>query len=65
MIRREKRSAQLKANVPTSLRETYEQFIANDPRTTLSDYVYDVLQEHAAVRLAKETMLHGHQRGQQ
>jgi len=64
-MRAEKRSAQLKAYVPTSLREAYEQFIANDPRITLSDYVYSVLEEHAAARIARETMRRGYQRGQQ
>ena len=54
MANREKRTAQLKAHVPHSLRQIYEQFVAGDPRLTLSDYLYEVLEEHAAVRIAKQ-----------
>lgn len=53
---RPKRSAQLKAHVPADLREMYEKFVSDNPRITLSDYVYSVLEEHAAMRIAKQTI---------
>jgi len=51
---REKRTAQLKAHVPVSLREQYELFVSKHPTLSLSDYVYCVLEEHAAVQIAKQ-----------
>lgn len=51
---REKRTAQLKSHVPQSLREQYELFVSKHPSLSLSDYLYVVLEEHAAVQIAKQ-----------
>lgn len=54
---REKRDAQLKAHVPQSLREQYELFVAQQGNViSLSDYLFGVLEEHAAMRQAKQRM---------
>lgn len=52
---REKRTALLKAYVPPSLRQQYDLFIEEDRKViSLSDYLYEVLEEHAAMRIAKQ-----------
>jgi hypothetical protein len=54
-LTREKRNAQLKAHVPQSLREQYELFVREQGNViSLSDYLFGVLEEHAAMRLAKQ-----------
>lgn len=54
---REKRTAQLKSNVPPSLRQQYELFLAEQGNViSLSDYLYGVLEEHAAIRIAKQKL---------
>jgi hypothetical protein len=51
---REKRTAQLKTHVPQSLREQYELFVAESNVISMSDYLFEVLEEHAAMRIAKQ-----------
>lgn len=54
-MKREKRSAQLKAHVRPSLRQQYELFVRESSNViSLSDYLADVLEEHAAMRIAKQ-----------
>lgn len=54
---REKRTAQLRTNVPPSLREQYELFVAEQGNViSMSDYLYGVLEEHAALRIAKQKL---------
>jgi hypothetical protein len=62
-MRREKRSARLVAHVPHSLREQYEMFVAEGKVISMSDYLFGVLEEHAAVRVVKQKI--GRRAGQQ
>lgn len=54
--RREKRTAKLQGYVPPSLRAFYEELVANHPRKSLSDVVYEALEEQAAMRIAKQNL---------
>lgn len=54
MTGREKRTAQLRTNIPESLRKQYELFVAESNVVSMSDYLYEVLEEHAAMRIAKQ-----------
>jgi len=56
MPMREKRSALLKAYVPQSLRDFYEEQIAKHPQKTLSDVVYEALEDQAAMHIAKQKL---------
>lgn len=50
-MRREKRVAILKAHVPQSLKEQYELFVEEEgAMVSMSDYLFGVLEEHAAVK---------------
>lgn len=50
-MRREKRIAVLKAHVTPELKEQYELFLQDEPRTvSMSDYLFGVLEEHAAMK---------------
>ena len=54
--RREKRTAKLQGYVPPSLRAFYEELVANHPTKSLSDVVYEALEEQAAMRIAKQNL---------
>jgi hypothetical protein len=52
-MRREKRTAQLKAHVPPSLREQYELFKAEEANgnvLSMSDFLFGVFEEYARLR---------------
>lgn len=51
---REKRTAQLKGYVPPSLREHYEGKVTG--RKSLSDLVYEALEQQAAIEIAKQKL---------
>lgn len=53
-MKREKRTAQVKAHIPHSLREQLELFVAESNVISMSDYLHEVLAEHVAVRIAKQ-----------
>lgn len=53
-MRREKRTAQIKAHIPESLREQLELFVAESNVVSMSDYLFEVLAEHAAEKLSKQ-----------
>lgn len=56
-MRREKRTAQVRANIPPSLREQLELFVAESNVISLSDYLYELIDEHVAmksVRISKQ-----------
>lgn len=54
-MRREKRSAQVKAHIPPSLREQLELFVAERGNViSMSDYLHEVIEEHVAMRIAKQ-----------
>ena len=53
--KREKRDAPVKAHIPRSLREHLEQLRAQrGPIVSMSDYLHEVIEEHVAIRLAKQ-----------
>lgn len=48
---REKRTAQVRANIPPTLKEQLELFVAQQGNViSMSDYLYEVLEEHVAVK---------------
>jgi hypothetical protein len=47
---REKRSAQVKAHITPSLREQLELFVAQGNVLSMSDYLFEVIEEHVAVK---------------
>lgn len=49
---REKRTAQVKAHIPQSLREQLELFIQESNVVSMSDYLHEVIEEHIAIRSA-------------
>lgn len=51
-MRREKRTAQVKAHIPPSLREQLELFVAESNVVSMSDYLHEVIEEHIAMRTA-------------
>lgn len=52
---REKRTAQVKAHIPPSLREQLELFVQEEGSViSMSDYLHTVLEEHVAMRIAKQ-----------
>jgi hypothetical protein len=53
-MRREKRTAQVKAHIPQSLREQLELFISESNVVSMSDYLHEVIEEHIAMRIAKQ-----------
>jgi hypothetical protein len=59
-VRREKRTAQVRANIPPSLREQLELFVAESNVISLSDYLYELIDEHVAmksVRISKQKIV--------
>lgn len=60
---REKRSAQIKAHITPSLREQLELFVAQSNVISMSDYLFEVVEEHVAMRIAKQKI--GRRIGQQ
>lgn len=50
-MRREKRTAQVKAHIPESLREQLELFCAESNVVSMSDYLFEVLAAHATKRM--------------
>ena len=51
---REKRTAQIKAHIPPSLREQLELFVRESNVISMSDYLFEVVEEHVAMRIAKQ-----------
>ena len=51
---REKRSAQIKAHITPSLREQLELFVRESNVISMSDYLFEVVEEHVAMRIAKQ-----------
>jgi hypothetical protein len=63
---REKRSAQVKAHITPSLREQLELFVAQGNVLSMSDYLFEVIEEHVAmksIRISKQKI--GRRVGQQ
>jgi hypothetical protein len=61
MPHREKRSAQVRANIPATLKEQLELFVAEEGKViSMSDYLFGVLEEHVemktAMRIAKQKL---------
>ena len=55
MPSREKRTAQVKAHIPESLREQLELFVAEEGTVvSMSDYLHRVIEEHIAIRIVKQ-----------
>jgi len=55
-MRREKRTAQVKAHIPQSLREQLEMFVQESNVISMSDYLHEVIEEHVAMRIAKQRL---------
>ena len=52
---REKRTAQVKAHIPQSMREQLELFVAEEGNVvSMSDYLHRVIEEHVAMRIVKQ-----------
>lgn len=52
---REKRTAQVKAHIPHSLRQQLELFVAEEGTVvSMSDYLHRVIEEHVAMRIVKQ-----------
>lgn len=54
---REKRTAQVKAHVTPALREQLELFVSESNVKSISDYLFEVLEEHVAykaIRISKQ-----------
>lgn len=50
---REKRTAQVRANIPPTLKEQLELFVAEEGNIiSMSDYLFEVIEQHIAVRSA-------------
>jgi hypothetical protein len=49
-MRREKRTAQVKAHITPELREQLELFVAESNVVSMSDYLFEVIEEHVALR---------------
>lgn len=56
-MRREKRTAKLQAYVPPSMRKQLELFAKERSNViSLSDYLFELVEEHIAVRTVKQTL---------
>ncbi len=53
---REKRSAQIKAHVTPALREQLELFVQESTVVSMSDYLFNLVEEHVATRIAKQKL---------
>lgn len=53
-MQREKRTAKVSGYVPPSLREFYEELVADHPRKTLSDVVYEALERNRVMVIAEQ-----------
>jgi hypothetical protein len=54
---REKRSAQVKAHITPAMREQLELFVSESNVKSISDYLFEVLEEHVAyksIRVSKQ-----------
>jgi hypothetical protein len=50
-VRREKRTAQVKAHITPELRQQLELFVAEQGNVvSMSDYLFEVIEEHVALR---------------
>lgn len=47
---REKRTAQVKAHITPTLREQLEIFVRQSNVTSMSDYLFEIIEEHVAVQ---------------
>ena len=59
-MQREKRTAQVKAHITPTLREQLELFVAQEGNVvSMSDYLFEVIEEHVAmrsIRIAKQRL---------
>lgn len=58
-MRREKRTAQVKAHITPTLREQLELFVAESNVTSLSDYLFELIEDHVAyksIRISKQNI---------
>lgn len=59
-MRREKRTAQVKAHITPALREQLELFVAQQGNVvSMSDYLFEVIEEHVAyksIRVSKQKL---------
>ena len=62
-MRREKRTAPVRAWILPSLKEQLELFVAESNVVSMSDYLHEVIEEHIAMRIAKQKI--GRRIGQQ
>ena len=54
-MRREKRAAQVRANIPPSLKQQLELFVEEEGNVvSMSDYLHRVIEEHVAMRIVKQ-----------
>lgn len=51
---REKRTSQVKAYITPTLREQLELFVKDSNVISMSDYLFEVVEEHVAMRIAKQ-----------
>lgn len=49
---REKRTAQVKSHITPALREQLELFVQESNVVSMSDYLFEVIEEHIAIRSA-------------
>lgn len=56
-MRREKRTAKLQSYVSPSMRQQLELFARESGQVvSLSDYLFEIVEEHIAMRIAKQTL---------
>ena len=56
---REKRSAQVKAHITPALREQLELFVRQSNVTSISDYLFEIIEDHVAmqsIRISKQKL---------
>jgi hypothetical protein len=59
-VARPKRSAQVKAHITPELREQLELFVAESNVVSMSDYLFEVIEEHVAlksIRISKQRIM--------
>lgn len=62
-MRREKRSSQVKAHIPHSLRQQLELFVAEEGNVvSMSDYLHRIIEEHIEMRSVRSRRPFGSRR---
>lgn len=58
-MNREKRTAQLKINVPPSLREEVKQLVEENGVISMSDYLFGIVEDHVdqTLRIKRRTIM--------